>query len=283
MSATPLSRSSSSSSSSSSFFSSFFSSSSPGAFNEFLFGTYGGESIQLQEGHYDKTETGTMQVDTTTPPPPPTMFAASTEAVRNDGVGNAGGSIFTMDEFLHMNEDARRAQLLAREAKAAAAAAPPSSKRMKPSSPTPLTPVAVGARSSKYTILLHEKLQALGIAQPVFTYGGGSLGGWSASVRFPGLEGADELQDLSIERNFNSKQEAKEAVSEKALVMLEELEREGRVKGDRKRKKSLGGGGNAAAAVDAVDKEDRGPVENYVGQLLGMLFFPFVASAMPRF
>ena len=249
---------------------------SPGATNEFPSGAYGGESIQLQEEgihRYDKAETVTMQVDTPAPPaPPPTMLAASTEARGNDGVGNAGGSIFTMDEFLHMNEDARRAQLLAREAKAVAG--PPASKKMKTNNPTPLTPVAVGARSSKHTILLHEKYQALGIAQPVFTYGGGSLEGWSVSVKFPGLEGADELQGLSIERKYNSKQEAKEAVSEKALATLEELEREGRVKGDRKRKKSLAG--NAVAGLDATGKEDDEPVQNYVGQLLGMFFLSLI-------
>jgi len=219
-----------------------------------------------------------MQVDTAArPAPAPTMFGASTEAVGNDGVGNAVGSILTMDEFLHMNEDGRRAQLLAREAKVAAG--PPAAKKMKTNNPTPLTPVAVGARSSKYTILLHEKCQALGIAQPVFTYSGGSLGGWSVSVKFPGLEGADELQGLSSERKYNSKQEAKEAVSEKSLVILEELEREGRVKGDRKRKKSLAGN----AAVDVTDKEDEETVENNIGQLLGVFifFFFFLFSSFP--
>ena len=169
-------------------------------------------------------------------------------------------------------------QMRAREAKAAAL---PASKKMKINDnnttvPTPLTPVAVGARSSKYTILLHEKYQALGIPQPDFAYSGGSLEGWSVSVSFPGLEGAEELQGLSGERRFNSKQEAKEAVSEKALAVLEELERVGRVKGDRKsRKKSVGGN----AAMLPVEKEDLEPGENYVGRLLGMFFsFPFFPS-----
>jgi hypothetical protein len=100
----------------------------------------------------------------------------------------------------------------------------------KPITPTPgLGPVAIGARSSKSTIALHEKYQALGIPQPLFTYEGSSDRGWHGTVSFPGLD-ADELQDIKDDTVHSNKQEVKEGLSEKALAILSRLENEGKVK-----------------------------------------------------
>ncbi|CAA9966904.1 hypothetical protein PTMSG1_10263 [Pyrenophora teres f. maculata] len=204
-----------------------------------------------------------MQIDTPAAPPAPPIFAASSpdEAVNNDGVVNIGDNIFKIEDFLRMNDGMQK---LARDAKVNAT---PTSKKMDTNNTdilTPLTPIAVGARSSKNTILLHEKYQALGIPQPAFTYGGSSTEGWNVSVSFPGLQGVEELQGLGMNKMFNSKQEAKEAVSEKALAVLEELEREGRVTGDRNKTKKSNAGNTAAATL----VEDEEPDENWIGQLL---------------
>ncbi|KAE8823390.1 hypothetical protein HRS9139_09799 [Pyrenophora teres f. teres] len=204
-----------------------------------------------------------MQIDTPAAPPAPPIFAASSpdEAVNNDGVVNIGDNIFKIEDFLRMNDGMQK---LACDAKVNAT---PTSKKMDTNNTdilTPLTPIAVGARSSKNTILLHEKYQALGIPQPEFTYGGSSTEGWNVSVSFPGLQGVEELQGLGVNRMFNSKQEAKEAVSEKALAVLEELEREGRVTGDRNKTKKSNAGNTAAATL----VEDEEPDENWIGQLL---------------
>ncbi|KAH8728377.1 hypothetical protein GQ44DRAFT_824203 [Phaeosphaeriaceae sp. PMI808] len=94
--------------------------------------------------------------------------------------------------------------------------------------PTSAGPVAVGARSSQYTIALHAKYQALGIPQPLFNFTGASNVGWSAQVSFPGLDIA-ELQGIKDGSYSSSKQEAKERSSELALNILEQLEREGRI------------------------------------------------------
>jgi hypothetical protein len=83
-------------------------------------------------------------------------------------------------------------------------------------------------------------------------------------------EDVHELQGLKKqdgEKRYNSKQEAKEAISERALEVLEVLENEGRVrKADKARKKSVGG----HCAQQQQVKEEKEPGENYVGQLLGM-------------
>ncbi|KAI4953408.1 hypothetical protein J4E91_002255 [Alternaria rosae] len=175
--------------------------------------------------------------------------------------------VISIDDFLDQNRDAHEAQKLVKETKQSA---PPPSKKPKPTNqkPTPLTPVAVGARSSRHTILLHEKYQALGIPQPLFTYGGSGETGWTVSVSFPGLDDAEELQGLEFdeERKFNSKQEAKEALSQKALAVLEELEKEGRVKKGGKGKKKTQDI-SEEQVVQSV-KEEKGPGENFVGKLL---------------
>ncbi|KAI4610343.1 hypothetical protein J4E80_008107 [Alternaria sp. BMP 0032] len=179
--------------------------------------------------------------------------------------------VISMDDFMIQNKDAHEAQKLVKETKQSTSA-PPSKKPKTPNGKaTPLVPVAVGARSSRHTILLHEKYQALGIPQPLFTYGGGSETGWTVSVSFPGLDDAEELQGLKFEeeRKFNSKQEAKEAMSQKALGVLEELEKEGRVKKGGKGKKKKGGSEGEGKTVEKEKEEkEKGPGENYVGKLL---------------
>ncbi|KAI4957876.1 hypothetical protein J4E86_005016 [Alternaria arbusti] len=175
--------------------------------------------------------------------------------------------VISMDDFMIQNKHAHEAQKLVQKPKQTTSA-PPSKKAKTPNQkPTPLVPVAVGARSSRHTILLHEKYQALGIPQPLFTYGGGSETGWTVSVSFPGLDDTEELQGLKFEeeRKFNSKQEAKEAMSQKALGVLEELEKEGRVKKGGKGKKKKGGNEGNEGEGKAVEK---GKEENYVGKLL---------------
>ena len=169
--------------------------------------------------------------------------------------------IMSMDDFMNQHKDEHEAQRLARSQKNAT----PPAKKPQTGTTASLTPIAVGARTSKHTILLHEKYQALGIAQPLFTYSGGSSSGWTASLSFPGLDAIAELQGITDERKFNSKQEAKEALSEKGLAVLQELEAQGRVKKATKSRKSSGGG-QEAQQQDAVDNE---PAENYVGKLLG--------------
>ncbi|KAI4680334.1 uncharacterized protein J4E84_007982 [Alternaria hordeiaustralica] len=180
--------------------------------------------------------------------------------------------VISMDDFMIQNKHTHEAQKLVQETRQPAL--PPSKKPKTPNGKaTPLVPVAVGARSSRHTILLHEKYQALGIPQPLFTYGGGSEMGWTVSVSFPGLDDAEELQGLKFEeeKKFNSKQEAKEAMSQKALGVLEALEKEGRVKKGGKGKKKKGGGegeGKVGEVGKVQEEKEKGPGENYVGKLL---------------
>ncbi|KAF1831590.1 hypothetical protein BDW02DRAFT_43748 [Decorospora gaudefroyi] len=206
-----------------------------------------------------------MEVDT---PTPPTMLYDAEE--KAGSTPHALEGVFAIQDFLNQTKDTNAAELLSREAVKQAASA---SKKIKTgssnSNATPLVPVAVGARSSKHTILLHEKYQALGIPQPLFTYQGGSDSGWTVSVSFPGLDGADELQGLTEEQRFNSKQEAKEALSKKALSVLEELENTGRVKkATKSKKKSKSGSSGENAQQQQQAKEEKEPGPNYVGQLL---------------
>jgi hypothetical protein len=216
-----------------------------------------------------KISINTMEVDK---PTAPTVFdSAHDENKRSDAIEG----VFDLNEFL-------ATQVLLREENNENTA--PASKKVKQknasnannTNATSLTPVAVGARSSKHTILLHEKYQALGIPQPMFSYEGGSETGWTVSVSFPGLKDVeladvDELQGLKMQgeteknKRFNSKQEAKEALSKRALEVLEELENEGRIrKSEKARKQNVSGKG-----VQQQLKEEKEPGENYIGQLLG--------------
>ncbi|KAF2623034.1 hypothetical protein BU25DRAFT_494675 [Macroventuria anomochaeta] len=166
--------------------------------------------------------------------------------------------VFSLDEFLSNNQAIHDALVAAREA----AETPPAKKSKKSNNASQPQPVVVGARSSKYTILLHEKYQALAIPQPVFTFGGDSVTRWTVEISFPGLANADELQGLKEEGRFNSKQEAKNAASKTALTILERLEQEGRVTKAGKTKKPNG----EPAQQQPKQKEE--PDENFVGQLL---------------
>ncbi|KAF1851300.1 uncharacterized protein K460DRAFT_373336 [Cucurbitaria berberidis CBS 394.84] len=172
--------------------------------------------------------------------------------------------VYKLDDFLSAHKAEHDAQILAREAANAAKHVLPRSKKvMADENVAPLMPVAVGARSSKHTIILHEKYQALGIPQPVFTYGGGSESGWTVEVSFPGID-VEELQGLCEERKFNSKQEAKEALCKRALEVLEEMEERGRITKAEKGKKQTGADG----PVPQQEKKVKEPGPNYLGQLL---------------
>jgi hypothetical protein len=139
------------------------------------------------------------------------------QAPRLDGV-------FSMEDFMG-DYEANRAALKAEKSASNAF------KRSAPSKSTPKPapgPIAIGARSSKYTILLHNKYQALGIPQPNFDIRESGDQVWSGEVSFPGSTPA-ELQGIKDENVFNSKAEAKEALSEKAYEILTQLEKQGRV------------------------------------------------------
>jgi hypothetical protein len=208
-----------------------------------------------------------MEVDT---PPPPVMFDSAHD--ENKRTGDLDG-IFDLDVYLKANQITRDTiKNNPHPSKKAKQNNAPNA--FNPNNATPLTPVAVGARSSKHTIFLHEKYQALALPQPFFAYAGGSETGWTVSVSFPGLkdiegEDVDEMQGLRMlegetDKRFNSKQEAKEALSKRALEVLEALEDEGRIKKvDKAKKKSIGG------QVQHQVKEEKEPGVNYVGQLLG--------------
>ncbi|KAJ4399329.1 hypothetical protein N0V91_009518 [Didymella pomorum] len=163
--------------------------------------------------------------------------------------------VMSLDDFLSANQEDHDAFLAARKE------ANRPAKKSKTKSSTPVQPVAVGARSSKHTILLHEQYQALAIPQPVFTYQGDGVTKFSVEVSFPGLANAEELQGLKEEGRFNSKQEAKEAASKSALAILERLVEEGRITKAGKAKKPKG-----EPAQQQPKEED--PWENFVGQLL---------------
>jgi hypothetical protein len=243
------------------------SASSPAAFTP---GTGTGSRPQETTNKYNiyrfQTKNNKIEVNK---PTQPTMF----DSAYDENKRSALDGVFDMEDFL-------KAQVLARETNQI-----PPSKKVKQNNAsnamntnaTPLTPVAVSARTSKHTILLHEKYQALAIPQPHFVYEGGSETGWTVSVSFPGLKDVDgedvhELQGLKKqdgEKRYNSKQEAKEAISERALEVLEVLENEGRIrKAEKARKKSVGG--HCAQQQKPQVKEEKEPSENYVGQLLGM-------------
>lgn len=176
-------------------------------------------------------------------------------AMQNSDDINKKG-VFSLDDYLSAHKDEHDAHVVSREG---GPQAPATTSKLKKPIDTPI-PVPVGARSSKHTILLHQKYQALGIPQPVFTFGGSTISGWTVSVSFPGI-GVPELQDLEGKGHFNSKQEAKEALSKTALAVLEELEASGKVKKARK----------SSAATPGTQQQEKSiePAENYIGQLLG--------------
>jgi hypothetical protein len=110
---------------------------------------------------------------------------------------------------------------------------------------------------SKYTALVHEKVQQLGIRQPSVEYSGDSQSGWTAESNFPGLE-VEELHGLKGECRPNKK-EAKESLSKRMWEIIESAESAGRIRG------STGIKGHAQQQPQG--NEESSP--NYVGQLLG--------------
>ncbi|EAT81248.2 hypothetical protein SNOG_11540 [Parastagonospora nodorum SN15] len=124
--------------------------------------------------------------------------------------------VYSIDDFMGKEAEARHAALKAEKSAAASKKA------------VNTGPVALGSRSSKHTIDLHAKYQALGIPQPMFNFHGDSSRGWSGDVGFPGLD-ADELQDIKVDAMYPSKQEAKEELSKLALEILTRLEEQGRI------------------------------------------------------
>ena len=134
------------------------------------------------------------------------------------------------------------------------------------SNTSPVVPRPVGARSSKHTILLHEKYQALGIERPDFVFEGDSTAGWGVRMTFLGeaLEGGGR---------YASKQEAKEALCVKAMALVESLEAEGKLQKSKKVRQP-----NEAISPDRA--KENGLVVNWSGQLLGMPCLPPVPLAL---
>ncbi|KAF2846972.1 hypothetical protein T440DRAFT_521391 [Plenodomus tracheiphilus IPT5] len=226
----------------------------------------------------DSTQNVNMEIDT---PTQPTLPGAHTV----DDPSKHG--VFKIEDFLAQHKAEHDASVRAQEA-AAKTAKPSQTAEVVPQLPVkevktaadvaPMTPVAVGARSSKHTILLHERYQALALPQPTFIYGGGSDLGWTVEVSFPGLN-IKELQGLKADGHFNSKQEAKEAASKLALAVLERMQEEGRIKKAEKLKKSGGIAGGEQQREQ--EKEAKGSGSNYVGQLLE--FQRATASPQPTY
>lgn len=219
-------------------------------------------SSQPDTPRFHKAEHIDMEVDYPTQP----SALASAHAGGNAAITAPIEGVMSLDDYLATHQADHDAAMAAREA-----ARGPPAKKMKPIT-TPPQPVAVGARSSKYTIILHEKYQALAIQQPVFTYGGDTLTRWTVEVSFPGLPEELGLQSIKGEGRFNSKQEAKEAVSKTAVAIIEELESQGRISKPGKTKKPKG------SPTDLDPKEKDEPGDNYVGQLLGTYPIPIPTS-----
>ncbi|KAJ4292445.1 hypothetical protein N0V90_009107 [Kalmusia sp. IMI 367209] len=160
-------------------------------------------------------------------------------AVHPEPAAPGEAQILSMDEFM-----ASRTQTQSTPASQSAKAQPAGQPR------------ALAARSSKYTIELNEKGQALGIPRPDFVYSGESLDGWSVKTEFLG-------QELVVEGPCGSKKEAKEKLSEKALNLLLELEKAGKFETRPRMKKQ-----KIEIEPSPVRQQDKDPV-NYIGQLLG--------------
>jgi hypothetical protein len=187
----------------------------------------------------------------------PTLPLTTSHVTADDNMSSSTASGGVMDGVVSLD-----AYLAAHEPPALLTT-PKASRAKAPASAPALR--AVGARSSQYTIKLHEKYQALGIPKPDFHFVGDEQG-WGGKVVFRGLLGEGEGGgDLVFEEKvaFGSKQEAKEKLSEVALGEVEKLEREGKLGNNRKGQKAKE---ERATKVDT----EREPVVNYVGQLLGM-------------
>jgi hypothetical protein len=168
------------------------------------------------------------------------------QAPRLDGV-------FSMEDFMG-DYEANRAALKAEKSASNAF------KRSAPSKSTPKPapgPIAIGARSSKYKVAVHDKCQKLGIPNAFYEATGDAGSGFSGVVSFPGSN-LDEL-NFKDEARYPSKTEAYEAVSKFAFEALEKAEQEGR----------LARFGRVKGPAHQTPKEKEEPGPNYVGQLLG--------------
>jgi hypothetical protein len=134
--------------------------------------------------------------------------------------------VFTMEEFVGNLEADHVAAKAAKSATPAPKKLPGKASNITPASG--MGPIAIGARSSKHTVALHDKCQSLGIPQPSFVYRSNGLG-WSGEVSFSTLE-VKELQDIKDETIQPNKQGVKESLSERALEVLEQMVMEGRIK-----------------------------------------------------
>lgn len=125
----------------------------------------------------------------------------------------------------------------------------PSSPSLSSSEPhSPPQPVAVGAHSSKNTVELNLKYQSFpGLDRPELLFCGSCEKGWSVKTEFLG-------RTLEVDRYYNSKQAAKEALSGQILELIDVMKEEGELTKPEKGKKK--------AAVSGT--------ENYIGQLLGL-------------
>jgi hypothetical protein len=140
-----------------------------------------------------------------------------------------------------------------------------------------IVPTLISARSSKNTILLHEKYQFYALQPPEFVFEGGSDVGWSCKVRFLGEE-IGMKDGAEGEKMFSSKQEAKEVLSGRALEVLAKQVEEGKVvkpkkEGGKKKKKVMhveGGKEGDAEVEGEVETKVQEPFVNWTGLLLGM-------------
>ncbi|KAH7390979.1 hypothetical protein DE146DRAFT_767142 [Phaeosphaeria sp. MPI-PUGE-AT-0046c] len=150
---------------------------------------------------------------------------ATTLAPAIDGTvsGTKLDGVFSMDEYMAKFN----AEKAARETATGVPQKPGKASKVVPQPGQ--GPVAVGARTSKYTVALHEKYQALGLPPPSFDYRGSSDYGWTGTISFPGLD-APELQGIKDEKVYSGKQAVKEALSERALPILNQLVEAGVVK-----------------------------------------------------
>jgi hypothetical protein len=116
---------------------------------------------------------------------------------RDDGVPITPlDQVFSIDEYTRTFGAEHAAAKAAKSASDGVKKAPSATNA---NTPTPGGgPIAISARSSKYTIALHDKYQGLGIPQPTFTFEGSSDRGWNGQVSFPGLD-VEELQGIKDE------------------------------------------------------------------------------------
>lgn len=213
---------------------------------------------KLQDLHQD-TPSGDMEIDT--PAVLTLMPSANVEEKVNglDQLDGAQNRVYNLEAYM-------------------AAHPPPAAKSTPKTTPKPTTsedagPRPLGSRSSKYTIELHQKHQALGTPKPEFFITGSGDEGFSGKVVFAGILTDDEdgNGDVVVEdedEGFGSKQGAKENLSMKALRVLEKLEGAGRLTSKKEKKKKRKENASMQNEDEGEEKSDE-PVVNYIGQLLG--------------